>query len=135
LDLYLPTLPWYYQAYLWDGVPYYYVDGNYWVWNGAVGAYEQVQPPAQIAAQGQAPAEAGRLFVYPREGQTAQQQSKDETQCSQWASAQTGYTPPSAMAGQGGESAHPDGGAMPAKPQEYLRAEGACLEARGYSIG
>ena len=132
LDLYLASLPWYYQTYVWDDVPYYYVNGDYYVWNGDADEYEQVQPPSQIEEQGpgQAPAADARLFVYPKNGQTAQQQAQDEGQCSSWASNQTGYTPPAA-----GTAASADSGATPAKRQDYLRAYGACLEARGYSVG
>lgn len=136
LDLYLAALPWYDEAYIWDGVPYYYVNGDYWVWNGDAGEYEQVQPPPQIAAQGpgEAPNEGPRLFVYPKNGQTAQQQSKDESECSHWASGQTGYTPPGTAAGQSSGSVNPNSGAASAQRQGYLRAESACLEGRGYSV-
>jgi hypothetical protein len=131
LDLYLATLPWYYETYWWDNVPYYYADGDYYAWNGDVGEYEQVQPPPQIAQQGpgQAPAAGNRLFVYPKNGQTEQQQAKDESQCSSWAGSQTGYTPAT------GTAANENGSAALAKGQDYLRAYGACLEARGYTIG
>lgn len=136
LDLYLAALPWYYDAYIWDGVPYYYVNGDYWVWNGDVGEYEQVQPPAQIAAAGpgEAPNAGLRLFVYPKNGQTAQQQSKDEAECSHWASGQTGYTPPASEAGQSAGAATENSGAAAAQRQDYLRADSACLEGRGYSV-
>ena len=136
LDLYLAALPSYYEAYVWDGVPYYYVNGDYWVWNGDVGEYEQVQPPAQIAtaAPDEVPNEGLRLFVYPKNGQTAQQQSKDEAECSHWASGQTGYIPPASVAGQSGGAANEKSGASPARRQDYLRADSACLEGRGYSV-
>jgi hypothetical protein len=130
LDLYLASLPWYYEEYWWDGIPYYYVSGDYYVWNGDAGAYEQVQPPAQIAEKGpgQAPAAGNRVFVYPKNGQTAQQQAKDESECSTWASTQTGYAPATGIA------ANESGSASPAKRQDYLRAETACLEGRGYTV-
>lgn len=130
LDVYLAALPWYYETYWWGDVPYYYLNGDYYVWNGDVGAYEQVQPPAQIAAQGpaQAPGAGNRVFVYPKNGQTAQQQAKDESECSSWAGSQTGYTPAT------GTAANESGSATLAKRQDFLRAEAACLEGRGYSI-
>lgn len=136
LDLYLATLPWYYEAYEWDGVPYYYVNGNYWVWNGDVGEYEQVQPPAPLATEGpgEAPNQALRLFVYPKNGQSAQQQSKDEAECSQWASGQTSYAPSAHEGRQSGGAAVQNSEAASAQRQDYLRAESACLEARGYSV-
>ncbi len=134
MDLYLATLPPYYQAFLWGGVPYYYVDGNYWVWNGDVDEYEQVQPPAQLAEPEQGPTEGGGLFVYPENAQTALQQSKDEAQCSGLASARTGYTPANGTAAQSGDSANQNGSAALGEREDYLRAERACLEARGYSV-
>lgn len=131
LDLYLATLPWYYDAYLWDGVPYYYVNGDYYVWNGDAGEYEQVQPPSQIAelGPGQASVGADHLFAYPKNGQTAKQQATDENQCGSWASTQSGYTPPATGTETNGANS-----AAFAKQQDYLRAYAACLEARGYSV-
>lgn len=130
LDLYLATLPWGYETYWWDNVPYYYVNGDYYAWNGDAGEYQQVQPPSQIAEHGpgQAPAAANSLFVYPKNGQTEQQRASDESQCSRWASSQTGHIPAPGTGAAGNEN----GGA--AESQDYLRADGACLEARGYSV-
>jgi hypothetical protein len=100
----------------WSGdVPYYYVDGDYYAWNGDVGEYEQVAPTSPIEPEG-TPADTN-LYVYPENGQTPQQQASDEQQCSNWASSQTGYTP-----------------AAGAATQDYLRAYGTCLEGRGYSV-
>jgi hypothetical protein len=132
LGFYLATLPAYYETYWWDNVPYYYVNNDYYAWNGDVGEYEQVQPPPQIAQQGPGPAPAAgdSLFVYPKNGQTEQQQASDENQCSTWASGQTDYVPaPAASA-----AANDSGGAALAKRQNFVRADGACLEARGYSV-
>jgi hypothetical protein len=119
LDLYLATLPLGYVTYWSDNVPYYYADGDYYAWNGDVGEYEQVQPPAQIAEQGpeQTPAQGNSLYVYPENGQTPQQQANDEYQCSNWAHSQTAYTGASGAAAQG-----------------YLRADAVCLQERGYSV-
>jgi len=130
LDLYLATLPWYYETYWWDGIPYYYVNGDYYVWNGDAEAYEQLQPPAEIAEQGpgQAPQAGNRVFAYPKNGQTAQQQAKDESECSSWASSQSGYAPAT------GTAANENSGAAAAKRQDYRRAEAACLEGRGYTV-
>src|SRR5271168_4989808 len=51
------TLPWYYDTYYWDGVPYYYADDVYYQWNGDAGQYESVPPPAGLAneVQSQSP--------------------------------------------------------------------------------
>lgn len=131
LDLYLAALPPYYETYWWDNVPYYYANGDYYVWNGDQGEYEQVQPPPQIAQQGpgQARAAGNSLFVYPKNGQTAQQQASDESQCSSWASSQSGYTPAPT-----GSAADEEGGGAQTTQQNYLQAEAACLQGRGYSL-
>ncbi|HUN72991.1 MAG TPA: hypothetical protein VMU40_00625 [Steroidobacteraceae bacterium] len=138
LGVYLGTLPWYYSTFWWDGVPYYYADNNYYLWDDGADAYEQVQPPPEVAQQAAvAPATPPELFAYPDKGQTAQQQAADKSQCSQWATAQTGFTPSSAGARvkddptESKENTLTEG----AKRQGYLRAEGACLEARGYTVG
>jgi hypothetical protein len=132
LGVYLTTLPWYYSTFWWDGVPYYYVDNDYYLWDSDAGAYEEVQPPAEVAQQADAtPRTAPHLYAYPDKGQTTQQQAKDRLECSRWATAQTGFTPEVNAA-----SAAPQGsGATAVKRQNFLRAEGACLEARGYTVG
>jgi hypothetical protein len=123
----------------WDGVPYYYANDNYYVWNGAANGYSAVAPPPEVSAQesGQYPGNqnAGNqypgnqypgsgqygppaggtdLFVYPKNAQTEQQQAQDKQECSNWAASQ-----PGAGAGNRGNN---------------LRAQTACLEARGYSV-
>ena len=118
MGVYLSVLPWYYTTYWWDGVPYYYADNAYYTWNGS--AYEQVEPPAEFTAPAHSAAApgAGELFAYPRKGQSAAQQATDKSECRAWAVSQSGY----------GATAN---GA--AQRQDYLRAEAACLEGRGYA--
>jgi hypothetical protein len=62
------------------------------------------------------------LFAYPTKGQTSEQQATDRFECHKWAASQTGFDPTLA------------GGNAPAKGQDYLRAQAACLEGRGYSV-
>ena len=66
------------------------------------------------AAAGSPAASYGRVFMYPRHGQSDAQQATDRRECSEWAAAQT--TP-----GVSKESA-------------YFRAMAACGEARGYTV-
>ncbi|NIR32405.1 MAG: hypothetical protein GWN84_24495 [Gammaproteobacteria bacterium] len=55
-----------------------------------------------------APATGQQMFFYPAQGQSAQQQSKDQAECNAWAAQQTGYNPmrsqaaPPQQAQQGG---------------------------------
>jgi hypothetical protein len=156
LGLYFSTLPYYYSTLWWDGVPYYYAANNYYVWNPSVSSYETVAPPAGLVNQaagaaggGQAPA-GQELYAYPKNGQSTEQQAKDRYECHRWAADQTGFDPsaagvsmsppPAAGSASPGGSAPSAGGApgpaataSPAKRQDYLRAQAACLEGRGYT--
>lgn len=40
-----------------------------------------------------ATADAQQMYIYPEKGQSAEQQSKDKFECSQWATGQTGFDP------------------------------------------
>jgi hypothetical protein len=125
LGLYFATLPFYYSTYWADGVPYYYADDNYYQWDGNVSQYETVSPPAEV--QRQAEAQSPTLMVYPKNGQSSQQQATDKSECSSWATAQSGFNP--------AQSASPGStGAATNKQSDYMRAQAACLDGRGYSV-
>jgi len=129
---YLPLLPWYYETYWWGGIPYYYADGNYYLWDGAAAGYVVVEPPAGLSAvppQGLPsapgrPAVSSELFAYPKGGQSEAQQKQDKEECRRWAMSQSGLDAATA------EGSKTTGDAR----QGYLRAEAACLEARNYSV-
>jgi hypothetical protein len=133
LGLYFATLPYYYSTYWWGGVPYYYANNTYFQWDAAAGQYVTVAPPAGLVSQtngqpaaagpagpGQAP--TSELMVYPKNGQTQEQVGKDKYECHKWAASQTGFDPTQA------------GGTAPNRRSDYLRAQAACLEGRGYSV-
>jgi hypothetical protein len=113
--LFYDSLPLYYSTYWGGGVPYYYANDNFYQWNGAVGQYQTVAPPESVANQAAQARENFNLFAYPKNGQTPEQQGTDRNECQQWAAGQTGV-------GAAG------------KRQDYLRAEAACLQGRGYSV-
>jgi hypothetical protein len=117
--LFLATLPLYYSTWYWNGVPYYYADNSYYVWDGPGARYEQVAPPSGLLSNG-APSPAGAaatdLFAYPKNGQSTEQQARDRQECRDWAAGQTGGT------------------ASPQTSDANARAQTACLEARGYSV-
>jgi hypothetical protein len=124
LGLYFATLPYYYSTYWWGGVPYYYADNTYYRWNAGVGQYETVAPPAGLQNPAGAPdAGSSDLIAYPKNGQTAEQSGKDKFECHRWAVGQTGFDP-----------TQPGGGSAPGNRSNYLRAQAACLEGRGYSV-
>ena len=107
------ALPLAYDTYYWGGVPYYYADDNYYQWNSTADEYETVQPPAGVVSQAEAAPQA-QLYAYPTNGQSTAQQTKDRSDCEQWATAQAG--------------------AAPATHANYLKAEAACLTGKGYSV-
>jgi hypothetical protein len=122
LGLYFATLPLYYQTYWWDGVPYYYANNTYYVYDPNVKQYETVAPPAGLQGQTGGPTASTELMVYPKNGQNADQQGRDKFECHQWAVSQTGYDPTTGSAAPAGRS------------NDYMRAQVACLEGRGYSV-
>jgi hypothetical protein len=124
IGLYFATLPYYYAT-LWDdGVPYYYADDNYYQWDGNVGEYETVSPPP--AVERQTATLSPNLIAYPKNGQTDAQQAADKSQCRTWAVAQSGFDPNQAAQVTTSESA--------GKRSDYMRAQAACLDGRGYSV-
>jgi hypothetical protein len=115
------------------GRPYYYANDVYYQWDPGVNAYAVVAPPAGADQPGAPPsapssqAPGDDFFVYPKNGQSQEQQSQDRYECHAWASSQTGFDP-----------TRPGGGVPPdqsaSKRDQYRRAMTACLEARGYSV-
>ena len=131
LGLFFGALPFAYSTYWWDGVPYYYADNNYYQWDAAADAYQTVAPPSEVATEAaQAaptsdPTTTADLFAYPRSNQSTQQQAQDRQECSQWATKQTSTQ---------AATAQPSTSAAARTHSDYLRAEAACLTARGYSV-
>jgi len=139
--LFFAGLPLYYSTLWWNDVPYYYADANYYSWNAAQGEYETVRPPPEVESQiaTQEPTIAD-LFVYPKNNQNADQQARDRYECHRWATDQSGFDP-TQPAGVPAAASTPTGSpsaaakvATPTMRQDYLRAQAACLEGRGYSV-
>ena len=74
--------------------------------SSSTGAEGSASPPPDAGA-------AGQVFMYPKNGQSDEQQSVDKRECQEWAASQAGS------------------GA--ANSSDYRRAMMACLEGRGYS--
>ena len=136
--LVVPALPPYYTTLYVRGAPYYYANDVYYA--PAQGGYMVVDPPPANVVIEQGPAlpapppgqpasppaqtaASDQVFVYPRQGQTAEQQAADRYACHQWAVSQVGADP----------STNP-AGLSPAKRTDYQRALGACLDGRGYTV-
>jgi hypothetical protein len=140
--LFFGALPFYYSTLWWGGVPYYYAAGDYYRWNGAVGEYETVPAPLGLEshADAQQPS-VTNLFAYPKSGQSAEQQASDRYECHRWARDQTGFDPTQPGGVAAADSTKPAAAtpapttaASPAKREDYVRAQTACLEGRGYSV-
>jgi hypothetical protein len=124
---FLPILPAAYATYWYSGTPYYYANDVYYTYKPDYEGYVATDPPPVVesgaAADGAAPAvgtapsdggaAAGQIFMYPKNGQSAEQQAIDKAECQQWASEQAGQV------AQNGS--------------DYQRAMVACVEGRGYS--
>jgi len=82
------------------------------------------QPP--VYAQ-PAPSSAGRIFVYPRQGQSEELQAKDRYECHSWAVGQTHYDPTQPTSGMPQVQ-------LNQMRADYQRAMGACLDGRGYTM-
>jgi hypothetical protein len=109
-----------------DGSPYYYADDNYYQWQGNANQYETVSPPPEV--QQQAEAQSPSLMAYPKNGQSDAQQATDKTECQTWAQAQSGFDPTTSVPAQGAPPIANN------KRSDYMRAQAACLEGRGYSV-
>jgi hypothetical protein len=85
VGLFLPTLPYPPTVISWNGIPYYYLIGTYYIWSDAKRQFQVVAPPAGISSGGATrsmpPATEDRLFVYPKNGQSPEQQRKDRAEC------------------------------------------------------
>jgi hypothetical protein len=67
------------------------------------------------------------MFIYPRQGQSEEQQKIDFDECHSWAVNQTGFDPKNPPEGDSKAQRRQ-------KSSDYLRAISACLDARGYTL-
>ena len=126
--LFLTVLPPFYSTVWVGGVPYYYADNVYYQWQPSANGYAVVDPPEGSDQPGAPPAPpSDDFFIYPKNGQTQEQQSADQYECHDWSKNQTGFDPTQ----QGGGVAPDETGS---RREQYQRAMTACLEARGYSV-
>ena len=125
--LVISVLPPYYST-VWIGaVPYYYADNVYYTWNPAENGYVVVDPPDNADNPSPPPPNPqGDLIIYPKNGQTKDQQAADQFECHMWAKGQTGFDPTEPAGSTPANSA--------VNRSNYDRAMSACLQARGYQV-
>jgi hypothetical protein len=131
VGLVIGVLPAYYSTVWFAGVPYYYADNVYYTQAPDQNGYVVADPPPN-ADQPAPPPDAAPsapqmdLIIYPKNGQSKEQQAADQYECHTWAKGQTGFDP-TQPAGSG-----------PGDPNvgrnNYNRAMSACLQARGYQV-
>jgi hypothetical protein len=83
---------------------------------------EYVQPEPSAT-----PSSAERIFVYPRQGQSIELQTKDRSECHSWAVSQTNYDPTQPTSGMSETQ-------LNQMRADYNHALGACLDGRGYTV-
>lgn len=104
------------------GLTYFYLNGVYYR-ERSEGGYEVV--PSPVAGVGTTTGAPGRLYVYPKQGQSPEVQATDEYDCHRWAASQSGFDPVPAATGQSADVT---------RRADYIRAQTACLEGRGYTV-
>jgi hypothetical protein len=127
IGIVVPILPPFYTTVWFGGAPYYYANDTYYVWSADQQGYVVSDAPQDPESASTQPPGSDDLFVYPKNGQSDQQQATDRYECHSWARQQTGYDPTQPLGGV--DQAQAD-----AARAQYERAEGACLEGRGYTV-
>ncbi|MDD5100797.1 MAG: hypothetical protein PHP66_07590 [Syntrophales bacterium] len=122
IGLFVPFLPPFYSTIWVGGVPYYYANEIYYAHQG--NGYVIVDPPREEVSE--APPSSDQMFIYPRQGQSEQQQADDRYTCHRWAIEQTGFDPTQPYGSP--ESSQIE------KRADYQRAMSACLDGRGYTV-
>jgi hypothetical protein len=118
------------------GPPPIFLDGGfYYHGSSSIDTAPYYEPPPVVVREqppesplpSVPPSPIERFFVYPRKGQSEEQQAKDRYECHIWAVGQMGWDPtrptnvlPEAQMNQ--------------KSADYKRAMGACLDAREYTV-
>ena len=127
IGAFVAVLPPFYTTLSFGGIPYYYADNVYYRWDGASNSYLVSQPPQNAGSSDASSAPANEVFVYPKNGQSAEQQSKDRYECHRWAVDRSAFDSTKFGGGAGNQ-------ARDTTREAYERAQAACLEARGYSV-
>jgi hypothetical protein len=107
--------------------PYYYAP-----YYGPPTVIIREQPPEYFQpAPSVTPPSTERIFVYPRQGQSEELQAKDRYECHNWAVSQTWREPRKVSIEEWTLIIK---SMSEAQRADYLRAESACLDGRGYTV-
>ena len=107
--LVISVLPPYYSTVWFGGVPYYYADNVYYSWQPDQNGYAVVDPPENADEPSPPPRPRNRQaaqddwIIYPKNGQTKEQQAADQFECHNWAKGQTGFDPTQPGGGVSGQ--------------------------------
>ncbi len=126
IGIVVPILPSFYTTIWFGGIPYYYANDAYYSWRPDLNGYQVVAPPVE-QTESEPTYLADEIFIYPKQGQSEQQQADDRYACHRWAVEQTGYDP----------TQPPEGlsvNALSRQRADYQRAMKTCLEGKGYSV-
>jgi hypothetical protein len=116
------------------GPPPIFIDGGFYYnqdlpsnWDSSMETTPSYEKLQEYPASSLPPSTGENIFVYPRKGQSEEQQAKDRYQCHLWVVGQIGWDP-----------TQPKGvlpeAQMTQKRSDYKRAMGACLEAHDYTV-
>lgn len=119
--------PPYYTTVWFAGMPYYYADNTYYLWQPTLQQYVVTEPPTGVEPSTTQPTGNPELFAYPQKGQSEAQQAEDRFACHQWARQQSGFDPTQPLGGVAATD-------VAARRADYQRAQRSCLEGRGYSV-
>jgi hypothetical protein len=119
----ISILPAGYRTIYRDRNRFYTANGIFYSWDENRRNYIVVNNPDTLALSTSASKNISEQYVYPVLGQNDMQTSKDRYECYLWATDQTGVEPAQIANQQNLNDL-----------ENYQRANGACLEARGYSV-
>jgi hypothetical protein len=142
VGLVIGVLPPYYSTVWFGGIPYYYADNVYYTWQPDQNGYVVSDPPPNADAPAPPPEspppdpQQMDLMIYPKNGQSKDQQAADQYECHSWAKGQTGFDPtqPDGNTPGNPDVARPDVARPDVARSNYNRAMSACLLARGYQV-
>jgi hypothetical protein len=116
------------------GPPPIFIDGGFYYdqgyssnWESSIETTPSYEQLREYPTSSMPQLQGERFFVYPRKGQSEEQQAKDRYECHLWVVGQIGWDPTQP------EGVVPEA-QMNQKRADYKRAMGACLEAHDYTV-